>query len=76
MPNISANVVAEVSTYSTYSSGTYSGQIGNTVVIPAIGVTVDTSRVKPSITNPTTGGKTTISGSSIYIAGVSKPVIS
>ena len=72
----SANVVAEVSTYSTYSNNVYSGQIGSTVITPAIGVTVDTSSVKPSITSITTGGKTTISGSSIYIAGVSKPVIS
>lgn len=77
MPNSTATVVAEVSTYSNSSLTT---QVGNTVSA-TIGVTVDTNSVKPTINTITLSGKTTVatSGSttySYYIAGVSKPTVS
>lgn len=77
MPNSTATVVAEVSTYSNSNLTT---QVGNTVSA-TIGVTVDTNSVKPTINTITLSGKTTVatSGSttySYYIAGVSKPTVS
>ena len=72
MNKSSATLTAEVSTYGTYSSSTFSNKIGNTVSVP-ISITVNTNVVKPSISSVTLGKSR---GWSYFVGGYTAPVVS